>query len=413
MSTKQHQSPESPDNYVIERSELIRAHFKLVQMQQSLLQMTKDSGDRDDLTDSQMVRTISRKDEPSLVNWNVESDNPSAAQEPSSIENTSSSHSSRPSNPEQKNADALKAEVSYLTKHGLSLLLPLILGIMVLALLFKSPREVSELRGQLTALKGKFQEEISRTSIELKETQNSLRQAQGVLASTEQALRDSQKQNLSEDSTKPTGIDNRQQIAYVPNTQVRTVEPESAEEKLLSAQKELLNIRASLVANKKELIINEQEYVVTIRSLAKNKMILNDLNLEEMFLTGKINAEEMGLKKKLWDSFIGSDVRLKYPDLVAKIEDESTQDVSSNPDVVPSESMDEAHQTTTIPEVRREIINSSKNLLDAIKRIKQIQYDIQLSQGLLTTTLAEIDVKEKRIAEIKTGTALSSDKSEK
>ena len=294
----------------------------------------------------------------------------------------------------------------FLAKFGASVILPLILGIMVLALLFRSPRELTELRTQLSSLRQQQFEAMSQSSDALKKaqaelaaTQTKLEQTEAALNSTEQALRETQQGsgNTNKARTSPA-------VARPPGPAPVEAKPVSGEQRLAQAQQDLRNIRTALMANQRELINNLREYRAIAQALAKNRQSIFQTGLEIRRTKGEISNEELTAQKKSWEEFLPPKVRPLMTDSRLEV----AADVLSGA-AIQGEGVHglrpEDNMPATLPETLALVKKSVAELTALMKQLTNTQADIIQAQSELTDAMGALGTVTREFLALQAATA--------
>ena len=156
-------------------------------------------------------------------------------------------------------------------RRGITFLLPGVLGVLVLALLFRSPEELDDLRMQMNQMRAKHLEELGRANSELLQVQEQLRFNQQALLQTEQALLETQ---AAVTESVPVLSSTAQIAAIAPTAQAARVPAAvlSVGAREEQARSQLLQLASTLHQNGSELRRNLLEYRETYRALAETRL---------------------------------------------------------------------------------------------------------------------------------------------
>jgi len=281
----------------------------------------------------------------------------------------------------------------FLTKHGFSVVLPVILGVMVLALLLRSPRDAADMRAQMDAQRQKDLEQINatthaleQTQAKLTSTQEELMRTQTSLRNTEEALKSAQ-QSLADSKGAPKAT--RGTAPAIPS------QPLSPEQQLGHSQQELRNARRALEANQRELIANLRELRGTSRGLAVARRDLAQMRLELQRAQGKISDEELVKQAqalKPWPDFLPSNTKALLND--SRLDEEPGAQGAKSVDDVP----------VTLPETQALFGKTITELTAVMKQLTNAQAAIVQTQSDLTQTQTEQNAIKEEISSLQVQT---------
>jgi hypothetical protein len=268
-----------------------------------------------------------------------------------------------------------RAPRSFLSRYGFQAFLPLALGAIVIGILFSGPKEVTDLRKQLGALRQKeideqteHKRETSRLSEQIRQLQddlvaneNALAQNQAALLQTEQALKTAQgRDTISEDNGNVAP-------ATAPTAMPTSKPTPLSDEQLQASLENLTKIRQAIAQN-------NGDYLVAANSLAINERALAvaQSQLEARKGVPVTNADE--LAKMPADNYLPDEAKE-----MIKAQAISSQEHPVSP--------------TSIAEANKQILQLNNELLVAQRRLRKVQKDLGVTQDKLWNAITALNAK--------------------
>lgn len=298
--------------------------------------------------------------------------------------------------PADESRDGAGAEAASLLgfnpKILLSGVLPLILGIILIALIVRKPRDLADMQARLGVERQRHVEEADRLTNALKQNQleleanrKALEQTQSALKSTEQALSDRDQEN--------TVVTSR---ATGPSSVAKKPAPILTDDEILAnAQAQLRDARSALTANRRDLINNLREYRATARSLANDLLGIYNVRQTIRRTKGEISDDDITAQKKTWEDFLPAGAQKLINDLRLDSDVPSAGSSSNRDADVPS----------SLPEVGALLVKTVNELTAVMRQLTVAQAQIVQCQSDITSARRQHDVILNELGEIQADSA--------